>query len=92
MVIARPVVGLSGVMETMYLAVGSTLTANTIAQMVVKAVECVAVFDALPTEFSADGLVGARFDARLAEIFGPQPNEDCKNLMQALMLARSTLC
>ena len=92
MVIARPVVGLTGVRETMYLAIGSQLTASTIAQMVVKGVECVAVLDPLPTEYSDDGPSIARFETRLGEIFGPQPNAACQALMQALRLARSTLC
>jgi hypothetical protein len=92
MVIARPVVGLTGVRETMYLAIGSQLTASTIAQMVVKGVECVAVLDPLPTEYSDDGPSIARFETRLGEIFGPQPNAACQALMQALRLARPTLC
>jgi len=92
MVTARPVVGLAGVLETMFIAVGSTITANTIAQMVNKGVECVAVFDP-PTADLADATrLRASFESRLQEIFGAEPDDACRALMNALLQAQPTLC
>ncbi len=55
MTLARPLVGHAGGVETMYVAEGAPITANTIAQMVVKGVECVAVVvdDAAPADAPA---------------------------------------
>jgi hypothetical protein len=92
MTIARPISGMSGVRETMYVAIGSTITANTIAQMIAKGVECVAVFDPLPPDSSDYEHSAASFKARLQTIFGPAPNAGCQALMDALMLAQPTLC
>lgn len=92
MVIARPVLGMAGVLETMYVAIGATITASTIAQMMTKGVEYVAVLDPLPTEFSDDGRSIAEFETRLKVIFGKDPNSACRALMDALILARPTLC
>ncbi len=92
MVTARPVVGLAGVLETMFIAVGSTITANTIEQMVNKGVECVAVFDPVPASFSEASRVHDQFETRLHEIFGPEPDAACLALMNSLLLAQPTLC
>jgi hypothetical protein len=91
MTVARPVVGNSGVLETMYLAVGSTITTHTIAQMVVKGVECVAVRDDAAPEAASAAAAETAFRQRLAEIFGPQPDAGCRALMDALLLARPML-
>ncbi|OIQ63441.1 hypothetical protein GALL_550170 [mine drainage metagenome] len=91
-VVARPVVGLTGVQETMYVAVGSTLSASTIAQMVVKGVECVAVFEPSADGFADEQESPAGFETRLQEIFGPTPDAACLALMQAVIAARNTLC
>ena len=91
MVIARPVAGLSGVLETMYLAIGSTITISTIVQLVTKGVECVAVVVPPEDDLQDDGSSVAKFEARLQEIFGTDPSEACKALINALMLARPTL-
>ncbi|MBP9905945.1 MAG: hypothetical protein KBF66_10325 [Rhodoferax sp.] len=92
MVVARPVVGLTGVRETMYLAMGTTITGETIAQMVVKGVECVAVVDASAANPDDDASARECFRARLDEIFGPTPDAGCQPLVDALMLAQHTLC
>ncbi len=91
MVIARPVVGLSGVLETMYLAIGAAITANTIVQLVTKGVECVAVVVPPESEVEDDDMLAAKFEVRLREIFGTEPDAACKALMNALTLARPTL-
>ena len=92
MVTARPVVGLAGVRETMFIAIGSTLTTNTITQMVNKDVECVAVFDPVPSDFSDGSRLRSQFESRLQEIFGPEPDDSCRALMNSLLLAQPTLC
>ncbi|MCF8168155.1 MAG: hypothetical protein K9K38_16565 [Rhodoferax sp.] len=92
MVIARPVVGLSGVRETMYIAIGSTITTNMAAQLVVKGVECVAVFDTSNRDAGADDYAIAAFETRLQSIFGPSPDIHCTALMNALRLAGHTIC
>jgi hypothetical protein len=92
MVTARPVVGLVGARETMYISIGSTMTASTIAQLMAKDVACVAVIDPLPPDYSDSSRVVARFQDRLKEIFGPAPDAACQALMDALMLAQPTLC
>lgn len=88
MSVARPLVGSSGLLETMYVAVGSPITTNTIAQLIVKGVECVAVFDTeVPDEAEAAARV-QQHELRLAQIFGPQPDTRCQALMAALRSAR----
>ena len=85
MVIARPVLGHSGMQVTMHLAVGSTISASTIAQLINKGVECAAVLqDAAPDEASCAELV-AQYESRLHEIFGPDPDENCRPLLEALL-------
>ena len=91
MVTARPVVGLFDAQETMYVAVGSTITGNTIAQMVAKGVECVAVFDSIARDDVSDGALDTPFVKRLDEIFGPDPNPACQALRDALIVAEPTL-
>lgn len=85
MVIARPVFGGPGIQVTIHLAVGSVLTANTIEQLVNKGVECIAVVqDARPDEAAYADIV-SRYEARLHEIFGPEPDENCRPLLEALL-------
>lgn len=85
MVIARPVVGTTGSRATMHLAIGSVITADTLAQLVNKGVECVAVLDDQPPnpEIYADSVL--RYEARLREIFEPVPDETCRPLFDALI-------
>lgn len=92
MVVARPVFGGSGIKMTLHIAVGSAITANTIAQLINKGVECIAVRqDALPDpdEYAASV---ARYASRLQEIFGPAPNEDCRPLYEALLALGPPQC
>ena len=85
MIIARPVVGTTGSRITMHLAIGSAITADTIAQLMNKGVECVAVMDDadVPPEILADAVV--RFETRLREIFEPVPDISCRPLFDALI-------
>ncbi len=92
MVVARPVVGRSGVLETMYVAAGFTINASTIEQMVIKGVECIAVLDTTVHQTADRNAAIAQFETRLAEIFGSHPNPACQTLMDALRIARPVLC
>jgi hypothetical protein len=85
MVIARPVFGGPGIRVTIHLAVGSVLTASTIEQLIKKSVECVAVVQhSEPGDVAyADSVSG--YEARLHEIFGPEPDENCRPLLDALL-------
>jgi len=84
MVLARPVLAGSGINSVIHLPVGSEITGNTIAQLVNKGVECVAVQKA-PPEGEEYGVVVAKYEARLHEIFGPDPDESCRPLLDALI-------
>ena len=92
MVVARPVIGGSGNRATMRIAVGSPITADTIAQFINKGIECVAVYqDAAADEFAQAEAVRS-YEMRLAEIFGPQPNESCSRLLFALQTGGPSKC
>ncbi len=92
MVIARPVQGGHGNQLTLRIAVGSSVTTSTIAQLVNKGVECVAVRqDAAPDEVARAAAV-ARHEQRLAEIFGEQPNDACRRLLDALLAYGPSAC
>lgn len=91
MSVARPLVGHAGSVETMYVAVGAPITAQTIAQMVVKGVECVAVLDAAGAPDARTAPQAEAFERRLVEIFGATPNPPCQALMDALRRARPVL-
>jgi chorismate synthase len=92
MVTARPVVGLSGNRETMFVAVGSTISESTMAQMMAKDVECVAVVDQISHSVAAAEHSPSKFQDRLREIFGPEPDQACQALVDALVKAAPTLC
>ncbi|MBI5922932.1 MAG: hypothetical protein HY847_14965 [Betaproteobacteria bacterium] len=85
MIIARPVTGTTGSRVTMHLAIGSSITADTIAQLINKGVECVAVMDgtSLPPEIHASTVT--RYETRLREIFAPVPDSSCRPLFDALI-------
>lgn len=85
MVIARPVYGGQGNQLTIHLAVGSAITASTIAQLINKGVECVAVVEDAPPDAAAYARLAERHEARLREIFGAAPDADCRPLFEALV-------
>ena len=92
MVIARPVQGGHGNQVTLRIAVGSSVTSSTIAQLVNKGVECVAVRqDAAPDEAARAAAV-ARHEQRLAEIVGDQPDDACRRLRDALLACGPSAC
>lgn len=85
MVIARPVFGGRGIQLTIHLAIGSTITANTIDQLINKGVECVAVLQSSPPDEAAYANIVSQYESRLHEIFGPDPDENCRPLLDALL-------
>ena len=92
MVIARPVQGGHGNQLTLRIAVGSSVTTSTIAQLVNKGVECVAVRQDAPLDEAARAAAVARYGQRLAEIFGDQPNDACRPLLDALRACGPSAC
>lgn len=85
MVIARPVFGGPGRQLTIHLAVGSPITASTIGQLINKGVECIAVVQETPPDAAAYAHAVDQYEARLHEIFGPTPDENCRPLLEALL-------
>ncbi len=85
MVIARPVFGGSGMQMTIHLAVGSTITASTIAQLINRGVECVAVQQDAPLDEATYATLVGEYESRLHEIFGPVPDGNCRSLLDALL-------
>ncbi len=92
MVVARPVFGGPGNRMTLHIAVGGAITADTIAQFVNKGIECVAVYQDAPIESAARADAEKRYEQRLAEIFGTQPNEACQQLKCALQAEGLATC
>jgi hypothetical protein len=86
MVIARPVFGGQGRLVTIHLAVGSAITANTIGQLINKGIECIAVMQDAPPDAATHARIVELYEARLHEIFGPTPDENCQPLLEALLI------
>ncbi|WP_157274985.1 hypothetical protein [Dechloromonas agitata] len=91
MVLAKDVVGEGRGIATMRFAEGSTLTADTIRQIVTKSVECVAILDEHPPEADEYELLCLAHEARLREIFccadNESPTGECQSLFEALVVA-----
>ena len=85
MVIARPVFGGPGIQVTIHLAIGSTITASTIAQLVNKGVECVAVLQDTQPDAAISASLVRQYESRLHQVFGPDPDENCRPLLDALL-------
>ena len=85
MVIAKPVSAASGGYATMSLSAGGTITEETIAQMMVKGIECVAVFNTDPPAVPEYARATEQYAARLRQIFGPEPTPNCQALLDALL-------
>lgn len=79
----------------MRFAEGSTLSVDTIRQIVTKAVECVAVLDEHPPEADEYVSLCLAHEARLRAIFccadGESPAGDCQSLFEALVAAGPAL-
>ncbi len=92
MVIARPVQGGHGNQVTLRIAVGTSVSTSTIAQLVNKGVECVAVLQGAAPDEEARAAAVACHEQRLAEIFGDQPNDACRRLRDALLACGPSTC
>jgi hypothetical protein len=92
MVLARPVLGGTGMHAALHLAAGSPVTAGTIAQLINKGIECVAVIqDNLP-DAAAYAETVDRYEKRLREIFGPDPDPSCRALLAAMIADGPCAC
>lgn len=89
MTLARRVVEQTGGKAPMLLAAGTTLTAGTIGQLTVRAVECVAVLNEHPPETGDYLALQQAYEVRLRVIFGctegPPLSNDCRALFDALV-------
>ncbi len=89
MTLARRIVGRDNGRVTMMLAEGSLLTAGMIAQLMTKAVECVAVLNEHPPKVEDYLIFKQAYEARLRMIFDRADGltDDCRALFDALVLA-----
>lgn len=85
MVLAKPLSGGVGRVATIFLAAGSRVTASIIAQIINKGVESVAVQRKARQNEDAYAAHVAEYEARLHEIFGDSPDDDCRALLDALL-------
>jgi hypothetical protein len=92
MVLAKPVSAASGGYATMSLSAGGSITEETIAQMMVKGIECVAVFNTEPPSEAAYARATEQYTARLQQIFGPAPTPNCQALLDVLLLRGPVPC
>lgn len=84
MVIARPVFGGSGINAAIHLPIDTVVTASTIAQLINKGVEAIAVVQS-PQDEEVRAAQVDLYESRLHEIFGPAPDEHCRPLLEALL-------
>lgn len=92
MVLARPARAAHGSRATLLIGAGATLTESTIAQLIARGVECVAVLEACPgdAEWAA---VEVAYQQRLQQIFGGEPSDQgCSELLAALHKLGPCLC
>lgn len=89
MTLARRIVGHDNGRVTMMLAEGSILTAGMIAQLMTKAVECVAVLNEHPPKAEDYLVFKQAYEARLRVIFDCADGltDDCRALFDALVVA-----
>jgi hypothetical protein len=85
MVIAESVQGVTGGYATLKISAGCVLSEETIVQLVVKGIECVAIVNPTPLPEQDYDAACKAYEARLREIFGEPPAPDCLALMNALL-------
>jgi hypothetical protein len=85
MVLAMPVSASSGGYATMSLSAGIALAEETIAQLVAKSVECVAVVNTDPFSEGVYAQLVQSYEARLRQIFDASPNAYCQDLLDAML-------
>lgn len=92
MVLARPARATQGSRATLLIGAGATLTESTIAQLLARGVECVAVYEACPdaAEWAA---IDAAYENRLQQIFGAEvADEACAQLLAAVRQLGPCVC
>jgi hypothetical protein len=92
MVLAKEVTASYGGYATLQLSAGVALTEETIAQLVVKGIECVAVLNTDPPGAGDYALLQQTYEARLRQVFEPTPNAACQALLTALLLRGPMPC
>ena len=92
MIIARPVTGLRGQRIVLQFAPGGRISVDTIAQLVAKGVECVAVFETAEAALVPDPGLVESYQTRLDEIFGQNPDQPCQELRAALLACGPCRC
>jgi len=85
MVLAKPLSRGMGRIATILLAAGSRITASTITQIINKGIESVAVLSNVRHDEEAYAAHLAQYEARLHQIFGDSPDQDCAVLLEALI-------
>lgn len=85
MVLARPIVGAQGSRATLLIGAGGTLTEATIAQLVMRGIECAAVLEPVAVPLEVLAAERSAYQARLQQIFGSQPDPSCQSLYTALL-------
>lgn len=87
MVTARPIIAGGENRVAIRIGVGSTITASTIAQLINKGVECIAIVaESSSLQDEADYAEQAKkYEARLSEIFSTTPDANCRPLFDALI-------
>lgn len=85
MVLAAEVTGSSGGYVTMQISAGGIITEEMKAQMFIKGIACVAVVNTAPPSESDYAFAAQDYETRLREIFEPQPDPHCQNLLNALL-------
>lgn len=90
MVVARPVVGTTSARATLLLGIGTILSTDTIAQLINRGVECVAIAKEEDAPQSEAALT--QYRDRLNAIFGPEPDPACQKLRDALLRAEGGSC
>jgi hypothetical protein len=91
MVLARPVSGGRGINSAIQLSAGSVVTGAMIEQLINKGIEAVAVFQDLPDP-EVYGLMVKAYIERLVEIFGPDPSDECRALLDTLIACGPHQC
>ena len=91
MVLARPISGGRGINSAIQLSAGSIVTGSMVGQLINKGIEAVAVYQAPPSPETYALMVKA-YTGRLEEIFGPDPNDECRPLLDALIACGPCQC
>jgi hypothetical protein len=85
MALAKPLMQGVGSSATPFLVAGSRITASTIAQIINRGIESIAVLNKTRPNEEASATLALEYEARLHQIFGDHPDADCQALLDALL-------